>query len=55
MTMIYKEIKVMSLNVNGLGNPVKRAKVMSKVKKDKLTHQYAPKRGSNSHIKFNQF
>lgn len=33
--MIYKEIKVMSLNVNGLGNPVKRAKVMSKVKKDK--------------------
>ena len=28
-------MKVMSLNVNGLGNPVKRAKVMSKVKKHK--------------------
>src|SRR4029434_10375174 len=36
MTMIYEEMKVMSLNVNGLGNPVKIAKVMSKVKKDKI-------------------
>ena len=33
--MSYKEIKILSLNVNGLGNPAKRAKVMSKLKKEK--------------------
>ena len=26
--MSYKEIKILSLNVNGLGNPAKRAKVV---------------------------
>lgn len=30
-----QEIKVLSLNVNGLGNPVKRAKTMTKLKKEK--------------------
>ena len=29
------EVKLMSLNVNGLGNPIKRSKVMSKLKKEK--------------------
>lgn len=29
------ELKVLSLNVNGLGNPVKRAKIMTKLKKEK--------------------
>lgn len=28
-------IKILSLNVNGLGNPVKRAKIMTKLKKEK--------------------
>lgn len=30
-----EEIKFMSLNVNDLGNPVKRAKIMTKFKKEK--------------------
>ena len=29
------EVKLMSLNVNGLGNPIKRSKVMTKFKKEK--------------------
>ena len=29
------EVKLMSLNVNGLGNPIKRSKVMAKLKKEK--------------------
>ena len=29
------EIKLMSLNVNGLGNPVKRARVITKLRKEK--------------------
>lgn len=32
----HEELKIISLNVNGLGNPVKRAKVMRKLKKEKL-------------------
>lgn len=31
----YEEIRIMSLNVNGIGNPVKRAKIMTKIKKEK--------------------
>lgn len=30
-----EEIKIMSLNVNGIGNPVKRAKIITKIKKEK--------------------
>ena len=30
-----QEIKIMSLNVNGLGNPVKRARVITKLKREK--------------------
>lgn len=29
------EVKLMSSNVNGLGNPIKRSKVMTKFKKEK--------------------
>lgn len=29
-------LRLMSLNVNGLGNPIKRAKVMTKLKKEKM-------------------
>lgn len=29
-------IKILSLNVNGLGNPVKRAKITTKLKKEKM-------------------
>lgn len=36
MTTSHEELKVVSLNVNGLGNPVKPAKVMRKLKKEKL-------------------
>lgn len=39
------ELKVLSLNVNGLGNPVKRAKIMTKLKKEK-THKF-PTRNSS--------
>lgn len=35
MDNIQQGIKIMSLNVNRLGNPVKRAKVMTKIKKEK--------------------
>ena len=34
--MQCQELKVMSLNVNGFGNPIKRAKVMTKLKKVKM-------------------
>ena len=34
------ELKFMSLNVNGLGNPVKRAKIMTKLKKEKAQINY---------------
>ena len=33
--MIENNIKILSLNVNGLNNPIKRKKVMTKLKKDK--------------------
>lgn len=33
--MQSQNLKILSLNVNGLGNPVKRSRVMNKVKKDK--------------------
>jgi len=33
--MQERDIELMSLNVNGLGNPVKRTKVIAKLKKEK--------------------
>lgn len=33
--MSTNQIKIMSLNVNGLNNPIKRQKVMTKIKKEK--------------------
>lgn len=33
--MQESDIEIMSLNVNGLGNPAKRAKVIAKLKKEK--------------------
>lgn len=35
MMQTYK-LKIMSLNVNGLGNPIKRARVMKKITKDNM-------------------
>jgi exonuclease III len=34
--MGYQEYRVISLNVNGLHNPVKRSKVIAKMKREKL-------------------
>jgi len=33
--MPYNNIKLVSLNVNGMNNPVKRSKVLAKLKKEK--------------------
>ncbi len=33
--MMTNHIKIMSLNVNGLNSPIKRQKVMAKLKKEK--------------------
>lgn len=33
--MIEYNTKILSLNINGLNNPVKRQKIMTKLKKDK--------------------
>lgn len=33
--MQERDIEIMSLNVNGLGNPTKRSKVIAKLKKEK--------------------
>lgn len=33
--MMENSVKILSLNVNGLNNPIKRQKVMSKLRKEK--------------------
>ena len=34
--MVQLDLKLVSLNVNGLGNPIKRAKVMAKLKREEV-------------------
>lgn len=41
--MPYNNIKVVSLNVNGMNNPVKRSKVLAKLKKEKAKYYFYKK------------